>query len=493
MTAPVIVWFRRNLRLADNPALLHAIAEDRPLIAVYISGDDGIGSASRWWLHHSLDHLQKELRKLDSDLWLFRGQADDILARIVAASGAESLHYSRSYLPGQASDDDSLSDALDAEIDVRGHEDYYLQAPGTVLNQTGEPYKVFTPFWNACTRIGDPAQPDAMPSSIPALPRTDAQKLEEKLQPLPLSALELLPRHIDWADGFREQWQPGEAGALLRLQDYVHDVGEYPDLRDRPDIEGTSKLSPHLHFGEVSPKQVWDVIRQATTSSKDYKGAESYLRQLYWRDFSGHLLFHFPSMLEQPLRPEFRDFPWREDDDLLAAWQQGLTGFPLVDAGMRQLWHTGWMHNRVRMIVASLLAKNLLLDWRSGADWFMDTLVDADPANNYASWQWVAGCGTDAAPYFRIFNPILQSRKFDPDGVYIRQWLPELANLPNKHLHCPSQADAGTLASAGVRLGADYPHPVVDLHTSRERALSAYHEVRSLVQSPAARPGSSAG
>ncbi len=485
MQAPTIVWFRRNLRLTDNAALSEAAASGAPVVPVYVHDDPELGGASRWWLHYSLVALADGLSARGSKLLIRQGDTANVLAELAESIGAVALHFAHRYEPAERSRERRVEDRLSSLLELHAYDDALLHHPDTVRTRSGTPFKIFTPYWKTATTLGDPPQPIPAPDTLKPAP-ADLDTLE-------VADLGLLPTAPDWAGGLRETWRPGEDSALERL-DLVTDLAaRYDEQRDRPDVDGTSRLSPHLHFGELSPRQAWQALQSAADTAPSRRGYDALLRQLYWREFSTYLLFHFPRLPSRPLRDEFEHFPWSNDPALLSAWQRGRTGFPIVDAGMRQLWHTGWMHNRVRMVVASLLVKNLMVDWQTGADWFLDTLVDADLANNSAGWQWVAGCGTDAAPYFRIFNPIRQSEKFDPNANYIRRWVPELAGLGNKSIHAPWEADSMTLELAGVSLGRDYPLPIVDLKVTRGEALDAYKSLRSLLQSPAASPGSSAG
>ena len=479
---PVIVWFRRNLRIADNAALAAAAESSRPIIPLYILTEGDSGGASRWWLHHSLASLDGELRRRGSGLVIRTGAASDVLRDVVKESGAKAIFLARRYEPASRAEEEAVEADLDADVDIHAFDDSLLHHPQTVMTQGGTPFRVFTPFWKAASSLGEPPLPDAAPDAIDFEASPPASER--------LDDLDLLPRAPDWAQGLRDTWAPGEPGGLNRVDELEAVVQDYAEDRDRPDRDATSRLSPHLHFGEVSVRQVWHAVRGFEARLRASKGAESLLRQLYWRDFSAYLLYHSPKLPSEPLREEFNAFPWSDDEDLLRAWQQGQTGYPIVDAGMRQLWATGWMHNRVRMIAASFLVKDLLIPWQQGADWFLDTLVDADLANNSASWQWVAGCGTDAAPYFRIFNPVLQGKKFDPEGAYVRHWVPELASLPNEDIHEPWKAAAATLEAAGIRPGADYPAPIVDHGAARDAALAAYQDIRGKRTSNDA-PGSS--
>jgi deoxyribodipyrimidine photo-lyase len=462
MTKPVLLWLRRELRLRDNAALLAAIASGRPVLPVFIldettPGAWAPGGASRWWLHHSLSALAHDLAQRGAPLVLRRGAIADELPKLVAETDAAELHAGVPTEPWARRVVDSLGTILPTKL----HRTATLFGGDEIRTQTGGPYNVFTPFARACRARLEPGRPRPVPNRIeaPTSPRSDR-----------LEGWGLLPVHPDWAGGLRETWQPGEAGGHARLSAFVeHGLTSYDRTRDFPGSPGTSSLSPHLAFGEISPDEAW----HAAARAGDSRGKEVWQNELLWREFSAHLLWHNPSLPEAPLRPEFAKMPWRDDPVALAAWQRGATGIPIVDAGMRQLWHTGWMHNRVRMIVASFLAKHLLLQWQHGEAWFWDTLVDADLASNSAQWQWVAGCGPDAAPYFRIFNPVLQGRKFDADGTYVARWVPELASLPPAERQAPWEAPDMLLRGAGVILGQTYPHPIVDLAAGRHRALAA--------------------
>ena len=479
-SSPVLVWFRQDLRLADHRALHAAIKSGGPIIPLYIlddetPGDWRPGGASRWWLHGSLASLAAGFDKLGSRLVLRRGAAAETLQAIIEETGATTVHVTRRYEPWADSLDRHLSDALsEKNIDFKRFAGSLLFEPEALRTKAGDPFKVFTPFYKACLDLEPPKAP--LPRPEGGLPKPDAWPASDNLEDWAL-----LPTKPDWAGGLRERWEPGEAGAEARLLDFLDEaMAGYKERRDRPDLFGTSRLSPYLHFGEISPRRCWQAVedRLSENSGGGARGARSYQRELVWREFSHHLLAHWPDLPTKAFRPEFEEFPWETDEAALGAWQKGQTGYPIVDAGMRELWQTGWMHNRVRMVTASFLIKHLLLHWRKGEAWFWDTLVDADLANNAASWQWVAGSGADAAPYFRIFNPILQGRKFDPNGDYVRRYVPEIAKLPNEHLHAPWEAPKAVLEEAGVTLGETYPAPMVDHGKARQRALDAYQRIK---------------
>ncbi|HVT72986.1 MAG TPA: deoxyribodipyrimidine photo-lyase [Lacunisphaera sp.] len=473
-----IVWFRQDLRLHDNPALAAALKRGGAVIPVFVwdeagAADESPGAASRWWLHHSLASLDAALRERGSRLTILNTRAAAALAGLVRDSGATAVHWNRCYEPRAIARDTAIKVELKAAgVEARSFNAALLHEPHEVRNKSGQPFRVFTPFWRHCLSLakeapaGLPAGPIAAPARWPA-----SRDLAE---------LQLLPR-LDWAGGLAATWQPGEAAALKRLKQFVAGpLADYARDRNAPAIDGTSALSPHLHFGEVGPRQVWAAVRALSEESGVFPvnaGAQAFLTEMGWREFAQHVLFHFPETVRRPMRPEFASFPWRRSAADLRAWQRGQTGYPIVDAGMRQLWQTGWMHNRVRMIVASFLVKHLRVRWQDGAAWFWDTLVDADLANNTLGWQWTAGCGADAAPYFRIFNPTMQGEKFDTAGEYVRRWVPELARLDAKHLHRPWEAPAAALQAAGVRLGTDYPQPMVDHGEARADALAAFREM----------------
>ena len=472
---PVLAWFRRDLRLTDNPAWNAAAGSGRPVIPVFILDDRDrpMGSASRWWLHGSLRELHDALWDAGSRLILRRGPARKVIAKLARETDATAVFWNRLYDPAILGLDNRVeAQCADAGIATKTFNASLLFEPWTVRTAAGTPYKVFTAFWRRCNArdIDSPVPAPPVPAAPTAWPRSDG-----------LHRWRLRSRKPDWTGGFRSVWQPGERGAKDRLQSFLrHGIDAYHRQRDLPGLAATSRLSPHLHFGEIGPRQAVAALERAAPGP----GRDAFLRELGWREFCRYLLFHNPEMGTANLRPEFDRMPWRNEPAELRRWQRGLTGYPLVDAGMRELWATGWLHNRARMVAASFLTKHLLIDWREGAAWFLDTLVDADWANNSAGWQWVAGCGVDAAPWFRIFNPVTQSRRFDPAGVYLRTWLPELRRLPDKTIHAPWQASDATLDKAGIRLGQTYPYPVVDLDHGRQRALEAW---RTLVRGNARR------
>ncbi len=470
MTSPIIVWFRRDLRVSDNPALHEAVKTGRPVIPLYILETDAarpLGGASLWWLHYSLQSLADDLETIGLTLVLAKGSAEETLTKIIKETKAESVFWNRRYGADAVARDTAMKETLSGkDITVKSYKANLLHEPWEIKNGSGGYYKVFSPFWRAALREPAPERPLPVPDA--------AAPFEGDITSIPLSALDLLPARPDWGEKMRPFWHPGTHGAKTALTEFLSGpVETYSKDRDRPGVEGTSKLSPHLAFGEISPRQIWHTVMDANVSG------DKFLSEIGWREFSYTLLFYNPDLATENFKPAFDAFEWTQEDERLERWQMGLTGYPFVDAGMRQLWATGWQHNRVRMVTASFLIKHLMLDWRHGERWFWDTLVDADPASNAASWQWVAGSGADAAPYFRIFNPFGQGEKFDADGDYVRRWVPELARLPNKFIHAPWEAPKLVLLEAGVTLGKTYPAPIVDHKFARERALQAYKATRS--------------
>ncbi|MEG2498413.1 deoxyribodipyrimidine photo-lyase [Brevundimonas sp.] len=466
---PVIVWFRRDLRLAENPALTAATATGRPVLPVYILDDDGDGrphgAASLWWLDKSLRALDADLRQRGGRLILRRGNAEAELLRLIEQTGADHVFMNRRFEPDAFANDADIAHALKAEgVECHGFNGSLLARPGSVLSGTGKPYRVFTPFMKALLQD----LPERPETPVPATLILPAGPSSEDIDTWALH-----PSVPDWSQSF--DWTPGEVGATEALTAFIESaLADYAAGRDIPERLSTSRLSPHLHFGEISPRSVVRAVCAASIQGHVAPAqADKFITEIAWREFSTHLLHQFPFMAERAFRPEYDNMPWRSDPEGLKAWKTGATGYPLVDAGMRQLWATGWMHNRVRMVVASFLVKHLLIDWREGEAWFWDTLVDADLASNVQNWQWVAGSGADAAPYFRIFNPVTQGEKFDPAGRYVRRWVPELRALPDRWLHVPWTAPSAVLADAGIRLGHTYPRPIVDHAEARARALEA--------------------
>jgi deoxyribodipyrimidine photo-lyase len=471
VSAPAIVWFRHDLRLADNPALSAAAASGAPIVALFIldedaAGDWRLGGASRWWLHHSLGSLAESLSRFGASLTLRRGSADLILQGVLAQTGANAIYWNRIFEPWAARRDVAIRSELRGQgVRVEAFNSSLLFEPSQIRTREGEAFVMFTPFWRACLAAPPPGAPLPAPSKLRAAAPIASERLDD---------WDLLPTKPDWAAGLRESWTPGEEAAQHKLQAFLRGaIRDYREMRDFPAKDGVSRLSPHLRWGEISPRQIWS----ATMAKASLVGAP-FLRQLGWREFSHHLLFANPELPEHPLDKRFEDFPWLHDDDAFAAWSGGRTGYPMVDAAMRQLWSDGYMHNRSRLVAGSFLVKDLLLPWQDGERWFWDTLVDADLANNSASWQWVAGCGADAAPYFRVFNPVLQGEKFDPEGDYVRRYVPELAGLGAKYIHRPWEAPEDALREAGLRLGETYPFPIVDHKMARARALEAFASIK---------------
>jgi len=475
--SPAILWFRNDLRLADNPALMAAVDSGKPVIPVYIlddttPGEWALGGAQRWWLHHSLERLGDDLAAKGGRLILRRGEAAAVLDALIEESGADTVYWNRLYdAPSRHRDSAIKSSLKDRGLTVDSFNAAMMREPWEVTTKQGTPYGVFTPMWRMFWSMGDPSLPLDPPRSIRPGPDLDGDRLADWA---------LLPTRPDWAGGLRAAWTPGEKGSHERFEAFLEADGlaRYADERNRPDRQGTSRMSPHLRFGEISPRHLWHRARAWDGDGRLKDGTKTYLQELVWREFSYQLVYHNDALPDEPLKADFADFPWETDAAGLDAWQRGMTGYPIVDAGMRELYETGWMHNRVRMIVGSFLVKDLMLPWQLGEKWFWDTLVDADIASNSASWQWVAGCGADAAPFFRIFNPVLQGEKFDPNGDYVRRWVPELAGLPNRFIHKPWDAKPAVLAEAGIGLGDTYPERIVDHGMARKRALEAFQTIK---------------
>ncbi|HEX2527312.1 MAG TPA: deoxyribodipyrimidine photo-lyase [Geminicoccus sp.] len=478
MSATGLCWFRWDLRLLDQPALLAAAEGADRLVCVHLL-DERMGGAQRWWLHHSLTRLQADLQAKGQRLVLRRGDPATVLRDLVERHRIQRVAWNRAYGPEDRARDQALAEDLEGRgVEVATFNGSLGREPHEVTQPKGQPYKVYTPYAKAWFKQGELPAPHPAPDRLP--PPPDSLKAGDKL-----ASWALLPTRPDWVKGFRKRWgnEVGEAAAHTALDLFVEQsAAGYGRGRDLPGTRGTSRMSAHLRFGEISPRQVVHAARAAAESGQvGHDQLFPYLRQIVWRDFAYANLFHFPQLPTEPLRPAFRRLVHAEDPGgrLLRAWQTGRTGYPIVDAGMRELWHTGWMHNRARLIAGSFLVKDLLLPWQAGLAWFDDTLVDADPANNAMGWQWLAGCGIDATPFFRVFSPVLQGRKFDPDGAYVRRWVPELAELPDRHLHAPFEAPEQVLHEAGVTLGKTYPRPVVDHGLARDRALRAFRAMRA--------------
>jgi len=477
----IILWLRKDLRLSAHPAWQAAIAQKRPVIAVYIWNPKEeepwpIGEASRWWLNKSLDRLQHDLQSIGSRLIFRSGDSRAELLEIAKTCGSKTIFWSRQYEPHLKNRDQKLKqDLQDLGFTVQSFNSSLLVEPWDILNQTKKPYQVFTAYWKKLEHCVVLPKPYRLRDAL--------QPVKKWPSSLKLSDLEIAPKH-PWHKKLEQHWQPGETQALHRLKNFIdNSASNYAIKRDFMAEDITSRLSPHLHFGEISPLQIWDTVKKTYLFTKQKTGLtknlQSFLREIAWREFSYYLMYHFPHMVHAPLQEKFKNFPWDNSNRHLQSWQKGRTGYPIVDAGLRELWETGFMHNRVRMIVASFLTKDLFVSWQKGAAWFWETLVDADLANNTQGWQWTAGCGADAAPYFRIFNPVLQSEKFDPDGTYIRRWLPELKKLPAPWIHKPFLATPKLLQQYDVFLGKTYPNPIVDHGNAREHALAVWKTLSS--------------
>jgi deoxyribodipyrimidine photo-lyase len=468
------MWFTQDLRLEDNAALQAAIARGGAVIPVYTwapetEWDWRPGAAARWWLRHSLVELSVRLESLGSRLVVREGEPSEVLNEIVNETGATAVYFNRRYEPAAAERERSVMATLATRgVDVHPFNDSVLFDPEEVRNRAGDPFRVFTPFWKHLLTLQDPGRRIPAPVWMSAPPRWPASRRITDPRILPSS---------EPANNLHRHWMPGELTGQEELRRFVSEsLDGYAKLRDRPDTGGTSRLSPYLHHGEIGVPRLWYEVTRARGSKRP--ADDPYLRQLAWREFSYHLLHHFPHSTTNPLRGAFEAFPWNDDESAVRVWRAGRTGYPFVDAGMRQLEATGWMHNRVRMVAASFLVKHLMVHWLEGARHFWETLVDADLANNTMGWQWVSGCGADAAPYFRVFNPVIQGRRYDPDGDYVRRWVPELSGLPHKYIHAPWEAPASLLRASGVKPGSNYPTPVVDHSSARTRALEAYESIK---------------
>lgn len=463
-----IVWLRQDLRTQDNPALFEASIAHDAVIPVYILEESNeniwpIGSAQRWWLHHSLTSLQSELSKLGSPLILRKGNCLKELQKLIKESDADTVYWNRCYEPHAILRDKKIKTEIkNINIEVESFNGSLFNEPWNIMNKQGDYFKVYTPYWKHCLKTQPIRNILSTQKKLKCFSHSKSDDLKK---------WNLLPQNPNWTKDFNQYHQPGTAGAHKRLEHFLMEhISQYPNNRDFPHLDVTSHLSPHLHFGEISPTQIWHAVQTAATEEKINDAAiERFYSQLGWREFSYYLLYHFPEFPSDNFRSQFNKFKWNNNKNDLKKWQQGLTGFPIVDAGMRELWHSGIMHNRVRMIAASFLIKDLLIDWRKGEEWFWDTLVDADLANNSAGWQWVAGSGADAAPYFRIFNPITQGQKFDPQGLYIKKWIPELRDLPVEYIHEP------WLSPQKI----NYPAPMVNHKLAREEALKQYRSIKS--------------
>ncbi|MBC07677.1 deoxyribodipyrimidine photo-lyase [Thalassospira sp.] len=481
-----LMWFRSDLRLADNPALLAAVKwakeNDGAVLPVFILDpviSDQLGGATKWWLEKSLSALNMDIAQLgdsksDRALRLIKGDAKTVLLGIADEKAVQAVFWNRVYdKPSTKRDTDIKAALLDRGLTCESHKASLLFEPWDVKTGSGTDFKVYSPFWRACQKLPIPREPHGAPDRITVFKGEVSGQIN-------ITDFDLAPKPVDWAGGLGERFTPGEQGAKDQLFDFIDDrLTDYADMRDRPDHRVTSELSPHLRFGEISPYQVWHAASHyADANPGKGKTASKFISELGWREFAHHILFHATDLRSVPLQSQFKHFPWSDNAKGLHAWQKGQTGFPIVDAGMRELWHTGYMHNRVRMIVGSILVKHLLIHWQDGLAWFDDTLVDACPANNPFSWQWIGGCGADAAPYFRIFNPVLQGEKFDPKGEYVRQWVPELRDMPEQYIHKPWEASPLILKAAGVTLGKTYPAPLIGLKEGRERALGAYQDMK---------------
>lgn len=463
-----------DFRLRDNEALKEASSYEECLpLFLYNKESKALGGASRSWLHHALLAFDESLKKENSKLFILEGDFLESLSRLLSSVSVAHVFWNENYNPLKKSFFQKLKKLLkEKRVSSTVCHGYLLSPPEELLKKDGTPYLVYTPFWRNFARVYE--------GKVIPKPNLSPFPKALKIKSVSISSLELLPK-IPWDKAFYKQWKPGEENGLKLCKSFIKkSVEAYHEKRDIPSVTGTSRLSPHLHFGEVHPRRILSLLESEfkPLSKMTSGGALQFAKELVWREFSHHLLWHFSFLVKKPLRENFAHFPWKKNKKYLEAWQKGKTGYPIVDAGMRELWATGWMHNRIRMVVASFLVKNLNISWQEGARWFHDTLLDASLANNTASWQWVAGCGADAAPFFRIFNPKTQGEKFDPEGLYIKKWCPELKLLPKKWVHAPAEAPLPVLEAAQISLGVDYPKPIIDYKESRERALQNYEWMR---------------
>lgn len=516
MTKCSLVWFRQDLRLKDNPTISRAVKRQLPILPLYIwapheEGPWTPGAASKVWLHSSLAGLQRSLQEMGSALRIFKtgpgetyASTEELLTILACSTNMESLFYSRRYEPAAIERDSRVRDKLmSAGFQTEDCKDNLLFEPWEIATKTGQPFQIFTPFWKSCVEKLELAR--EMPTDLVGSLPPKRPELPEWLKPLgslpgevSLEELELIPRQ-SWVLSLQKFLDPGEEAAQKKLKIFLEKgLEHYEDRRDYPELNGCSQLSSHLHFGEISVQQVYETVRNKIERERELKSAlkkgssyshsscsaafslsaQTFLKELGWREFAHHLLYHFPHTDLLPLNKKFSDFPWQKNEQFLSAWQKGETGYPIIDAGMRELRQTGLMHNRVRMLVSSFLVKDLLLPWQAGSTWFWNNLVDADLAQNSLGWQWSAGCGADAAPYFRIFNPCLQGKKFDPEGNYVRRFVPELSKLPNKYIHEPWRAEPAELEAWGIILGKTYPQRLVNHQEARQRALAIYQDLK---------------
>ena len=466
-----IHWFRQDLRISQNPSLEALSKRVDQIVPIYIlDPKQRIGSVSKWWLEQSLKNLSNNIEKKNGKLKIFVGNPFDIIQSFIFNKNIECFYWNRLYDPYSIKRDKKIKSLLKLEgINCVTFNSYLLNEPWEIKNKSGSFFKVFTPYWRHCNEITRERKPDKKIQDIKFynLNIKNSKNIQD---------LKLINKKLKWTDKIHKYWSPGENNAQLQLQEFINNKADYYSIgRDRPDKNLTSRLSPHLHFGEISPIEIYNQVNVSKKINSQNK--DKFLAEIGWRDFSYNLLYHYPDMTKNPIQNKFNKFPWLKDNKNLKKWQKGFTGIPIVDAGMRQLYETGWMHNRVRMIVGSFLTKNLLLHWKLGEDWFFDTLVDADIASNSAGWQWISGCGADASPYFRIFNPILQGQKFDPKGEYVKKYIPELQNVKDKFIHNPWEMPEENQLACGCRIGTDYPNPIVDLKETRSRALSAFKTI----------------